>query len=94
MPMQATEDKECERTNHLRNKTGVFGSEYQLTNMNEDTANLWKKLSENEEQSNHSFLCLAAENIQKSFVNHSITTLARTCFNMDDFAAYQAAAHT
>lgn len=53
MPMALHEDKECEKTNHARNKTGVFGSEYQLTNMSEESAAIWKKLSENEEQSKH-----------------------------------------
>lgn len=33
------------------------------------------------------------ESLQKSVVSHVINTLARTHFNCDDFAGYQAAAH-
>lgn len=32
--------------------------------------------------------------VQEAFVRHVVTTLARTHFNCDNFAGYQAAAHT
>ena len=38
-------------------------------------------------------LFLDVTNLQQSVVYHVINTLARTHFNCDDFAAYQAAAH-
>lgn len=39
------------------------------------------------------FTFLDVPNLQKSVVYHVINTLARTHFNCDDFAGYQAAAH-
>jgi hypothetical protein len=93
MVVYTKDERDSEKANHLRNKTGIIGNHYLHPNMDEGTAQLWRKFSENEEQSTNRVI-KASEIVQKNFVNHTIATLARTCFNMDDFAAYQAAAHT
>lgn len=74
---------------HARNKTGlVEGSDLPTYWTDCEAArNLWEKYSQDERSDDVS-------SIQKSFVRHSITTLARAHFNMDSFAAYQAVAHT
>ncbi|KAJ3311997.1 Non-essential glycogen phosphorylase [Boothiomyces sp. JEL0838] len=46
----------------------------------------WKKLTAPK--------VLTEEHIQEEFVNHATKTLARSAFNMDDFAAYQASAYS
>jgi starch phosphorylase len=46
----------------------------------------WKKLSKPKE--------VTEELVQEKFVNHATKTLARSSFNMDNFAAYQATAFT
>lgn len=45
----------------------------------------WKEYSKEESTDD--------DTIQKSFIRHATKTLARSSFNMDDFAAYQATAH-
>jgi glycogen phosphorylase len=49
-------------------------------------ASKWKELSKATETNE--------TDIQKAFVYHVSKTLARSAFNIDDFAAYQALAHT
>lgn len=68
---------------HSRNMTGVMGDSqwHQDIKVNE----LWEKLSVPEPND--------VEYLQKSVVSHVINTLARTHFNCDDLAGYQAAAH-
>lgn len=74
---------------HTRNKTGlVEGSDLPTHWTDCETAKeFWQKYSQEER-------AYDVPSIQRSFVRHSITTLARAHFNMDNFAAYQAAAHT
>lgn len=74
---------------HARNKTGlVDGSDLPIYWTDCETAKgLWQKYNQDERSDD-------VPSIQKSFVRHSITTLARAHFNMDNFAAYQAIAHT
>ena len=68
---------------HSRNMTGVIGDSqwHQDIKVND----LWEKLSVPEPN--------GVEDLQKSVVYHVINTLARTHFNCDDLASYQAAAH-
>lgn len=68
---------------HSRNMTGVIGDSqwHQDIKVND----LWEKLSVPEPS--------GVEDLQKSVVYHVINTLARTHFNCDDLASYQAAAH-
>ncbi|KAI9090808.1 glycosyl transferase [Phlyctochytrium arcticum] len=47
---------------------------------------IWRELSREDPTDDRS--------IQKSFIRHATKTLARSSFNMDDFAAYQATAHS
>jgi starch phosphorylase len=76
---------------HIRNKTGmVDGSDPPTQHWGEGGdigRELWHKYSQEDRAEDVSTL-------QKAFVKHSITTLARAYFNMDSFAAYQALAHT
>lgn len=48
---------------------------------------LWKKFEDEHPGAD-------TETIQRSICNHAMKTLARSTFNMDNFAAYQAAAHS
>lgn len=41
-----------------------------------------------------SVLLADVDSIARSIVHHTATTLARTPYNMDDFGAYQATAHS
>jgi len=80
------EDESEQRTFfHARNKTGIVGGQTLWSN-DVHVNSLWMKLSEPESNN--------IPSLQNSFVKHVITTLARTYFNFDNFAAYQAAAHT
>ncbi|CAI2187113.1 11880_t:CDS:2, partial [Funneliformis geosporum] len=51
-----------------------------------ETLALWEKYGVGESDDK--------EAIQKSFIRHVTTTLARSMFNIDNFSAYQATAHT
>lgn len=83
---------------HARNMTGVVGD----SKWHDDVIvnDLWDKLSV-PEANGKKIICVNTkiffsedvENLQKSVVFHVINTLARTHFNCDDFAGYQAAAH-
>ncbi|KAL7753689.1 Non-essential glycogen phosphorylase [Sorochytrium milnesiophthora] len=66
--------------NHKRNFTGLPGS--QATPMKKEAVQLWQKLSVVDPAD--------SEHIQRSIVKHATSTLARTVFNMDNFATYQA----
>lgn len=70
---------------HARNKTGVVHNSH-LPHIDSEAAAIWSKYSQQDEPT--------PENLQKSFVRHVIGTLARTHFNMDNFAAYQAMAYS
>ncbi|KAI8914420.1 glycosyl transferase [Gorgonomyces haynaldii] len=67
-----------------RTVTGPFGSQ-QGWKPSPEVAEKWKQLSQSLETD--------VESVQKSFVFHVSKTLARSGFNMDDFAAYQATAY-
>jgi starch phosphorylase len=54
---------------------------------NPEQLKIWQKNALDDEK-----LCTKA--IQKSFCHHATKTLARSSFNMDDFAAYQSVAHS
>ncbi|KCV68586.1 starch phosphorylase [Fonticula alba] len=51
------------------------------------TLELWNKIRKDCES-------VDTSSIQRSFVNHVYSTLARTPYNLDEFGAYQAAAHS
>ena len=83
---------------HSRNMTGVVGDSQWHTDIKVN--DLWDKLSVPESCGKFFFklmlsftIILGVEDLQKSVVYHVINTLARTHFNCDDFAGYQAAAH-
>ncbi len=69
---------------HARNKTGIVGGKKTWSD-DAKVNELWQRLSQPEGND------VAA--VQRSFTRHVFTTLARTYFNIDDFASYQAAAH-
>lgn len=71
---------------HSRNKTGIVGHHQKEWSKDPEVNERWRKLSVPEP--------LNKDQIQKSFVRHVITTLARTYFNLDNRANYEAAAHT
>ena len=84
--MNSHKDEEVARSfNHARNKTGIVGCHGKLWSDNAQVNALWTKLSEPEGND--------VPSIQQSLVRHVLTTLARTYFNVDNFASYQAAAH-
>lgn len=69
---------------HNRNKTGILGQK-PFSEDPQVTA-LWQKLS---------LLSFdTVSSVQESMARHVFTTLARTCFNLDEFAGYQAAAYS
>ncbi|CAJ0851033.1 18174_t:CDS:10 [Entrophospora sp. SA101] len=74
--------------NHVRSHTGVPTKELLTAKKNYPTTclSLWEKYSVQESNDKESF--------QKAFVNHVATTLARSIYNVDNFSAYQATAHT
>ncbi|KAI8925852.1 glycosyl transferase [Entophlyctis helioformis] len=70
-----------------RTATGPFGavaSQHPAWKPSPEAVKLWRDLNKPEEDDE--------ETIQRSFVNHVTKTLARSAYNMDDFAAYQAMA--
>ncbi|CAJ0647099.1 11479_t:CDS:10, partial [Entrophospora sp. SA101] len=73
---------------HVRSHTGVPRKELLTAKKNYPITclNLWEKYSVQESNDKESF--------QKAFINHVTTTLARSIYNVDDFSAYQATAHT
>lgn len=80
------EDEEARSFHHARNKTGLVGGHPKIWSDEPAINALWTRLSSPEGDD--------VPSLQKSFVRHVLTTLARTYFNIDDFAGYQAAAHT
>lgn len=69
---------------HRKNTTGIVGQ--RNWSDDENVNKLWEKYSKPVDNN--------VESIQQAFVRHVVTTLARTHFNMDNFAGYQAAAYT
>ena len=78
--------EETRSFHHARNKTGIVGVHGKIWSDDATVNALWTKLSTLEGSE--------TDDLQKSFVRHVLTTLARTYFNIDNFAGYQAAAHT
>jgi len=69
---------------HHKNTTGIIG---QRNWSDDDEVNkIWEKYSKPAPNE--------MEAVQEGFVRHVVTTLARTHFNMDNYAGYQAAAYT
>ncbi|ORZ41278.1 hypothetical protein BCR44DRAFT_1481446, partial [Catenaria anguillulae PL171] len=79
-----SEDDLHTQYNHKRNFTGPGRD--QLARVKRDVVKLWQKLTAVDPQD--------LEHIQQSIIKHATSTLARTVFNMDNFAAYQATAHS
>ncbi|TPX45161.1 glycogen phosphorylase [Synchytrium endobioticum] len=70
-----------------RNLTGVFSmTGHGIWNSTPEAIKLWRSLTVPEPLDTHT--------IQESFVRHATKTLARSSFNMDTFAAYQATAYS
>lgn len=71
---------------HARNKTGLVGKERAWSH---DPAvnDKWQSLTDAVQRQD------TVEQVQEAVVRHATTTLARTHFNMDNRAGYQAAAH-
>ena len=84
-PVEECEEDELRTFNHARNKTGIVGGHHKLWSDDIKVNELWTTLSQAEGDD--------VPAVQKSFVRHVLSTLARTYFNMDNFAGYQAAAH-
>lgn len=72
--------------NHARNKTGIVGGHSKLWSEDAQVNALWTKLCEPE--------ACDVPAVQQSFARHVLGTLARTYFNIDNFAGYQSAAHS
>lgn len=87
-PLSLEEQTEEEQRSfhHARNKTGIVGGHNKLWSDDAQVNALWTQLSTPEASD--------VPSVQRSIVNHVITTLARTYFNVDSFAGYQAAAHS
>jgi hypothetical protein len=83
---QLEEDTVTRSYHHARNKTGIVGSRGKLWSDDVAVNALWTQLSTPDGND--------VADLQQSFVRHVLTTLARTYFNIDNFASYQAAAHT
>lgn len=81
-----SQQDELRSFHHARNKTGIVGGHHKLWSDDANVNALWTRLSEPES--------CDVPAVQRSFVKHVLTTLARTYFNIDNFAGYQAAAHT
>ncbi|CAG8590546.1 13640_t:CDS:10, partial [Gigaspora rosea] len=69
---------------HKRTPTGVTKNDQ--ASLDPKIVGLWEKCAVNENDDK--------ENFQRSFVRHVTTTLARSVYNIDNFSAYQATAHT
>ncbi|KAF0483239.1 glycosyl transferase [Gigaspora margarita] len=69
---------------HKRSPTGLTKSDQ--ASLDPKIVSLWEKCAVNENNDK--------ENFQRSFVRHVTTTLARSVYNIDNFSAYQATAHT
>ena len=69
---------------HLRNKTGIIGDRAWSSDPRVNA--LWEQLSRHADPN-------TVSSIQVDFVRHIQTTLARTFFNLDCLAGYQAVAH-
>lgn len=97
---QAEEDFGKMYISHCRNTTGVIGPKFWSDD--EEINKLWEKygkpisngISINLKDEHVSAHSVDIPSVQQSFVRHVVTTLARTHFNVDSFAGYQAAAHT
>ncbi|PJF20135.1 Alpha-1,4 glucan phosphorylase [Paramicrosporidium saccamoebae] len=84
-----TEDsaqEELRTFHHTRNKTGIVGGHQKSWSDDAAVNALWTKLCANKGSD--------VSTVQQSFVQHVQSTLARTYFNIDNFAGYQAAAHS
>ncbi|CAM0134992.1 unnamed protein product [Umbelopsis sp. WA50703] len=73
---------------HKRSFTGYTKEklEEQLAQVPSETRQAWEKYTY--------VLLVDVDSIARSIVHHTATTLARTPYNMDDFGAYQATAHS
>ncbi|TPX34591.1 glycogen phosphorylase [Synchytrium microbalum] len=72
--------------NRSRNLTGASRGQSGAMNASPEAIKLWRSLTVPEPTDTHT--------IQASFVRHATQTLARSSFNMDTFAAYQATAYS
>ncbi|RIA96884.1 Glycosyltransferase Family 35 protein [Glomus cerebriforme] len=68
----------------VRTLTGI--PKIEMSEIPKETLALWEKYGVGEADDKESF--------QKSFIRHVTTTLARSVYNIDNFSAYQATAHT
>ncbi|GBC03217.1 hypothetical protein RclHR1_05010017 [Rhizophagus clarus] len=73
---------------HKRTFTGVGQKELnkEIAKLPKETLALWEKYGGDETDDKEAF--------QKSFIRHVTTTLARSIYNIDNFSAYQATAHS
>lgn len=73
---------------HKRTNTGFVTKELKkaIAKLPKETLALWEKYGADESDDKESF--------QKSFIRHVTTTLARSIYNIDNFSAYQATAHS
>ncbi|RUS14874.1 hypothetical protein BC937DRAFT_93200 [Endogone sp. FLAS-F59071] len=84
----ATNTTQPPERHHKRSFTGFAPEklEEEIATWPRGTREIWEKYSRPEGRD--------IESIQKSIVHHTTTTLARTPYNMDNFGAYQATAHS
>ncbi|CAG8452694.1 26614_t:CDS:10 [Dentiscutata erythropus] len=80
----STPDSSSRIRYHKRTPTGLTKSEQ--ASWDPKILSLWEKCAVDENSDK--------ENFQKTFVRHVTTTLARSAYNIDNFSAYQATAHT
>ncbi|RHZ79651.1 hypothetical protein Glove_143g17 [Diversispora epigaea] len=71
---------------HKRTFTGFRDLKKEIAKWNPKALDLWEKFAVPENDDKESF--------QSSFVRHVTSTLARSVYNIDNFSAYQATAHT
>lgn len=73
----------------------ILGNQNAMWKPTPESLAIWKKFTTEKpsgrDQRNKLVLCLEIQVIQESFCHHATTTLARSSFNMDNFAAYEAA---
>lgn len=81
---EGSDEDLAREVSHKRNFTGLPKS--QLAQLKQEAVLLWNKLSASDDST--------VEAVQKSIVKHAMSTLSRSAFNVDAFAAYQATAHS
>ncbi|CAG8675576.1 13327_t:CDS:10, partial [Dentiscutata heterogama] len=82
--IMSTPDSSSRIRYHKRTPTGLTKSEQ--ASWDPKILSLWEKCGVDDSGDKESF--------QKTFVRHVTTTLARSVYNIDNFSAYQATAHT